>query len=200
MNYFRQELGCKTIDYLPVYLPTDWKVKCLEGKGNYCLYHGDLSVETNDKAAKWLLKNIFSVVDIPLVIAGKNPSKELINLAHQFQHTCIVADPGEKEMQDMIGKAHINILPSFSNTGIKLKLLNALFNGRHCIVNHATIEGSELDNLCVLVTSEVEMKEKIIELFNQPFNKESIDIRKNVLSAIFSNEANAKQQVKWIWG
>jgi len=200
VNYFRQELGCKTIDYLPVYLPTDWKVKCLEGKGNYCLYHGDLNVETNDKAAKWLLKNIFSVVDIPLVIAGKNPSKELIKLAHQFQHTCIVADPGEKEMQDMIGKAHINILPSFSNTGIKLKLLNALFNGRHCIVNHATIEGSELDNLCVLVNSEVEMKEKIIELFNQPFNKESIDIRKNVLSAIFSNEANAKQQVKWIWG
>ena len=50
-------------------------------------------------------------------------------------HTCLVANPSEMEMQDMIAKAQINILPSFNNTGIQIKLLNALFNGRHCLVN-----------------------------------------------------------------
>jgi glycosyltransferase involved in cell wall biosynthesis len=200
VNYYRNELNCKTIDYLPVYLPNHWGLNCIEGKGNYCLYHGDLSVETNDKAAKWLLKKIFSQLEIPLVIAGKNPSKELEDLAHKHLHTCIVANPSEKEIQDMIGKAHINILPSFSNTGIKLKLLNALFNGKHCIVNHATIEGSDLESLCVITDSEEEMKTKIIEVYKQPFNKEDREKRTKNLSQQFSNEANAKQQVKWIWG
>ena len=199
VNYYRNELNCKTIDYLPVYLPNYWGLNCLEGKGNYCLYHGDLSVDTNDKAAKWLLKKIFSQLEIPFVIAGKNPSKELEHLAHQHLHTCIVANPGEKEIQDMIGKAHINILPSFSNTGIKLKLLNALYNGKHCVTNAATCEGSDVEELCVITDSEEEMKTKIVDLYNQPFSKEDGEKRKKILSEQFSNEANAKQQVKWIW-
>ena len=35
----------------------------------------------------------------------------------------------------MIAKAQINILPSYTHTGIKIKLVNAIFNGRHCLVN-----------------------------------------------------------------
>ncbi len=200
VKVYRTEFGCKKIDYLPVYLPEDWKLNCLQGIGNYCLYHGDLSVDTNEKAAIWLLQKVFSKIKLPLVIAGKNPSKKLIRLAHSQNHTCIVSDPSEREMQDMISKAHINILPSYSNTGIKLKLLNALFNGRHCIANNATVEGSGLDDLCFIVNDAKSFQEKISELNSQPFTCDTIEYRRKILQTIYSNEANAKQQVQWIWG
>ncbi len=75
-DYYRQKLNCKTIDYLPLYLP-DWKVQAQEGLGTYCLYHGDLSVEENEYAVKWLLKNVFNKIEIPFVVAGKDPSGKI---------------------------------------------------------------------------------------------------------------------------
>ena len=196
---YRNELGCKHIQYLPLYLP-DWNVRCLEGMGAYCLYHGDLGVDANEKAAIWLLEKIFSRLQGPFVIAGKNPSEKLSKLVHETEHACLVANPTENEMQDMIAKAQINILPSYTTTGIKIKLLNALFNGRHCVVNEATIAGSGLAAACHTGTSANAFREIIAQLYHQPFSTEEIELRKRLLNSMFNNEANAKLQVKWIWG
>lgn len=197
---YRKELGCTTIDFLPLYLPENWDVQIKEGTGGYCLYQADLSVDANEQAAIWLLQQVFSTLEIPFVIAGKNPSKRLEQLAHVYQHTCIVANPGEKEMQDMIVKAQVNIIPSFNNTGIKLKLLNALFNGRHCIVNDATVEGTELHKLCHIANDADTMQHTIEQLFFTPFSNCEIGMRKDVLKSIFNNDNNAAQQLEWIWG
>lgn len=196
---YRNVLECNNIAFLPVYIP-NWKVQSAEGMGNYCLYHGDLALDVNEKAAIWLLKNIFSTLKIPFVIAGKNPSIKLEKIAHENKHTCLVANPSEKEMQDMIVKAHINIIPSYSTTGIKIKLLNALFNGRHCVVNEATIEGSGLGAACHMATSANSFQEIISQLYHQPFSSNEIDIRKELLTGMFNNEVNAKKMVEWIWG
>ena len=198
--FFRNELNCNRIEFLPVYLPMEWKSNNLEGKGNYCLYQGDLSVDTNEKAVIWLLEKVFNTIQLPLVIAGKNPSKKIERLVHAQEYTCLVANPSKKEMQDMIAKAHIHILPSFTNTGIKLKLLNALFNGRYVITNSDTIDGSGLDQICTIANDASSFRNKISDLFSKPFSTEIIEQRRKVLDSMFSNEANAKQQVKWIWG
>lgn len=196
---YRNELGCKNIEHLPLYLP-DWKVQCLEGMGTYCLYHGDLGVEANEKAAIWLLEKVFSKLKIPFVIAGKNPSAKLDKLVHQSGHTCLVADLSDKAMQDMIAKAHINVIPSYTTTGIKIKLINALFNGRHCVVNEATVAGSGLASACHIGTTANAFREIIAQLYHQPLGSEEIELRKRLLSGMFNNEANAKKQVGWIWG
>ncbi len=196
---YRNQLGCSTIEHLPLYLPEDWKVNCLEGKGYYCLYQGDLSVAANEKAAKWLLEQVFNKIEVPFVIAGKNPSPELMHQAHMHQHTCIVANPSDEEMKDMIHKSHINILPSFSNSGIKLKLLNALFNGRFCIANNATVEGSDVEQLCTIANTAEEFIEKITHLNETEFSAKEIESRKALLQVMFNNKKNAQQQVKWIW-
>jgi hypothetical protein len=196
---YRKQLGCKDIEHLSLYLP-DWKVQGQEGMGNYCLYHGDLSIDANEKAATWLLENVFNHLKVPFVIAGKNPSEKLITLAHQHNYSCIVANPSEKEMQDMIGKAHINILPSFTHTGIKLKLINALFNGRHCVVNPATVDGSGLEAACHSGSTAIALRDIVAQLYHQPFTADEINLRKNLLYSQFNNEANAKKQVGWIWG
>lgn len=198
-DYFKAKTNCNNLDYLPLYLPNNWSVNIQPGKGTYCLYHGDLSVEANEEAAIWLLEKVFSVIEVPFVIAGKKPNKRLEKLAHSFNHTCIVANPSEKEMQDMIAKAQINILPSCSNTGIKLKFLNALFNGKHCIVNNNTVEGTNLHHLCTVANTVEELQASILDLFNQPFTTAAITARHQSLTAMFNNEKNAAQQVKWIW-
>jgi len=63
-------IGAEKVHFLPLFLPK-WKIKTLSGKGNFCLYHGDLSVAENEKAAKWLLTNVFDDIAIPFVVAGK---------------------------------------------------------------------------------------------------------------------------------
>lgn len=196
---YRDNLSCKQVEHLPLFIP-DWKVQCVEGMGAYCLYHGDLSVDANEKAAFWLMEKVFPRLKVPLVIAGKNPSKELQELAHANNHTCLVANPSEKEMQDMIAKAHINILPSYTTTGIKVKLVNTLFNGRHCVVNDATVAGSGLEAACHIGTTANAFQEIIAQLYHQPFTSEEIELRKRLLTGMFNNEVNAKKITAWIWG
>ena len=40
-----------------------------EGNGKFVLYHGNLSVSENYEAAQHLIRNIFSVIDVPFIIA-----------------------------------------------------------------------------------------------------------------------------------
>lgn len=198
-DIYHSRFGSKTAEYLPLFLPPHWQVNALPGMGSYCLYHGDLSVEMNEKAALWLLKKIFSVLKIPLVIAGKNPSERLKKLSHANRHTCIVENPTADMMQDMIAKAHINILPSFSNTGIKIKLLNALYNGRHCIVTPPTVEGSGLEELCHITRSDESMILRIEALYHQPFTEQEARCRAAILNNMFNNNTNAQTMVGKIW-
>lgn len=196
---YRKEFGCKNIDLLPLYLP-HWEKTALEGMGSYCLYHGDLSIDANAKAAIWLLRDVFLKLQLPLVIAGKNPSAELVELSHEQTFTCIVENPSEKEMQDMIAKAHINVLPSFTHTGMKVKLLNALVNGKHCIANSATVAGSDLDQVCHVADTADEFQTAITRLFEKPFSHKEREKREALINSQFNNLRNAEKQIQWIWG
>lgn len=197
-NSYRQEFGARNIATLPVFLPFT-EISSPEGVGCFCLYHGNLSVTENEKAAIWLLKKVFNDVKIPLVIAGKNPSHRLQQMASQHSNACVVADPSEQEMQDMIGKAQINILPSFNVTGIKLKLLNALFNGRHCLVNDATVQSTGLESACHIGANAAAFKSLVVQLYRQPFAEEEIRLRKALLLSAFDNKRNAQRLIQWIF-
>ena len=93
MRFIEQNSDAKILSNYHLYIPDNWTVEEKPGIGNYCLYHGDLSVDANEKAAIWLLEKVFSKTDIPFVIAGHNPSEKLEELAHSMGHTCLVADP-----------------------------------------------------------------------------------------------------------
>lgn len=197
--FYKNELGCNNVDYLPLFLP-GWKIECKTGMGAFCLYHGKLSVDENEYAAKWLLTNVFNKTRTPLVIAGKNPSPSLQKLANSQRNACIVANPSEAQMQDLIAKAQVHVLPSFNSTGIKIKLLNALYNGRHCLVNSSMADGTELNELCNVADSKAAFREKVEQLYHQSFNAADVEARKTILDRNYNNEASAKQLVKWIWG
>lgn len=195
---YKNLFGAKNIDFLPVFLPWN-EVIAHNGRGSFCLYHGNLSVNENEKAAAWLLTEVFNNISIPLVIAGKNPSEHLEQLAHVNKNTCLVSNPSDKEMQDLIKKAQINILPSFNNTGVKLKLLNALYNGRYCLVNEAAAEGAAIDELCYVAHSVEDFKKSALALYDRPFKEEDAKHRQHILDASYDNEKNARQLIEWIY-
>ena len=135
-------------------------------------------------------------MDIPLVIAGNKPSAELEEAVRQHDHIELKDKLTSGQIYNLIKEAHINVLPTFQTTGIKLKLIAALFSGRHCVVNTPMVKGTGLEELCSIRDTEKDMKEEITRLFNVPFSGEEIEKRKNVLSdSGFANATNVKKMM-----
>ncbi len=188
---YQQYFGCKTISYLPLFIPFSWQINSKVGSGSYCIYHAKLEVEENEAAAVWLLKNVFAHSSVPFVIAGKNPSPRLIKIVTRHKHATLIGNASQTEMEKLIADAHIHILPSFNATGVKIKLLHSLFNGRHCIVNSAAVKGVPVASLCHIADTAEHMKELIQELLFIPFSSEQIERRKLLLQTEFDNKKNA---------
>jgi len=195
---YEQEFGAADIDTIPVFLPFE-QVRSKEGTGCFCLYHGNLSVPENEQVVCWLLKNVFTNTEMPFIISGKNPPARLTRLIQQYPQVCLIPNPSEEELQDLIAKAQVNILPSFNCTGIKLKLLNALFNGRHCIVNQDAVEGTGLQSTCHIAAGAGEIRELLGKLCSRPFTRGEIDLRKEVLEGLYNQKTNLEKLMNAIW-
>ena len=187
---YAQLFHAKDISFLPAFLPYD-TIKSEVGKGSYCLYHANLSVNENEMAALWLIENVFNTLTIPLIIAGRNPSEKLKIVAKKYNQISLVENPNDENMQLLIVHAQLNILPSFNNTGVKLKLLNAIHNGRHCLVNFAGVDGSGLNECCNVVETAAEFQKEILFLFDKPFAETALQRRGTALKRLYNNEANA---------
>lgn len=196
----REDYHLKQTVFLPAF-PSWQDVRSEEGAGTLCLYHGNLSVPENEVAAMWLLRKVFTKIRKPFVIAGKKPSRRLLKMAHLYQHTCLVADPSDGELNDLIRKAHVNILPVFNEeiTGVRLKLLHALYEGRHCIVNEPMVAGSGLEDACHIATTADAFASVITQLYHQPFTEEEIRLRKRLLGDTYNNEKNTRALIQYLW-
>jgi len=198
LKTYQEEFGVKRADFLPAFVGWD-AIDGLPDKGCFCLYQGNLSINENEKAADWLLNHVFNNLEIPFVVAGKDPSLPLQTLAHSHAQSCMVINPSNADMEDMVRKAQVNIIPSFNETGVKLKLLHALFHGRHCLVNPQAVAGSGLETLCHIATTEQEFKKEISRLFDIPFTASMRAQRMDVLKSLYNNEQNARQLIAWIY-
>jgi len=197
-DFYLKKFNKKNIFYLPAFSPGH-EISTQPGMGSFCLYHGNLSVAENEMTALWLLEKVFTKIKLPFVVAGKNPSKRLQKAAHLCQHTCLVANPGEKEMRELVAKAHINVIPSFNDTGIKLKLLMALCYGKHCLVNENTIRDTGLEDACHVGNNADSFASIIAQLYHLPFDEAEISLRKKLMGQHFDNSKNARQLIQLIW-
>lgn len=197
LDYFVEVYKCKKATFLPIFYES--KTNIPTQNGSFCLYHGNLEVPENEKAVMWLLQNVFNDLEIPFVVAGRNPSKKLIHESHKNMHTCIAANPSETEMNDLVNKAQINVLPSINATGIKLKLLNSLFNGRFCITNMKGANGFDVKELFLYADDAASMKAQIKEYFEKPFTNDYIDTRIALLQNHYNLHNNAVSLEKIFW-
>lgn len=198
LDMYRHVFNAVNIVYIPVFLPHKF-ITAKTGKDCFCLYHGNLSVNENEAAVIWLLQEVFKDLPIPFIIAGKAPSPKLKHIIKERSQTYLVPNPSEEDMQELIVNAQIQIIPSFNNTGIKLKLLNALFNGRHCLVNEACVKGSDLQDVCHIASDAVAFKKIIVELYQKPFTGQDIIKRGELLCRQYNNEKNALTLMSFLY-
>jgi hypothetical protein len=189
----------KNVISISAFHPND-EVSIDEGIGNYILYHGSLSVGENNEAGLFLINTIFSSIDVPLIIAGNKPSKELRYAAEKYSNISLRTEITTADIYKLIKAAQINILPTFQATGIKLKLLSALYTGRHCIVNTPMVENTGLEPLCIIRDSSEEIKKAVLDYFARPFTNKDIDKRKKLLNdSIYSTGYNINQLISLLF-
>jgi hypothetical protein len=167
------------------------KIDIKEGKGEFVLYHGSLAVGENNKAALYLANEVFNDSDIPLVIAGNGASDELKEAIKNKKNISLKENISTQEIYKLVQEAQINILPTFQATGIKLKLLSALYSGRHCIVNSPMVQDTGLEPLCHIADTSSEMKKTMKQLMAATFDPEEKNKREKILQGKFSNKTNA---------
>jgi glycosyltransferase involved in cell wall biosynthesis len=169
------------------------------GTGNFCLYHGNLGKSEHAYAANWLLKNVFHTLEVPFVIAGDNPSEQLEEAAHEKMHTCLVSNPSEKELQDLIKKAQVNLLPSFveqCNTGL---LYQSLALGRHVLTNTKGVCGMGVASTSHVAESSASLIQMTEALFNQPFDATAHEARASFLNGKYNNEKGVNALVRMLY-
>jgi hypothetical protein len=180
--------------FVPAFHPHS-KPLISEGKGTYALYHGNLSVAENFNAVKYLATKVFNDLKTPFKVAGLNPPAHLVKLLAPLPNIELIANPTDDELFQLIHQAHINVSVTFQATGLKLKLLNTLYNGRFCLVNEPMLSGSALDDLCVVANEPKAMIAAIKELFRKPFTAKEIDLRKEKLDLLYHNGNNVEKLI-----
>lgn len=190
-EYLQRRFPSKKVIRIPSFHKDD-EVISVPGKGDFVLYQGNLSVAENTAAVSFLIRKVWNESMPPLVIAGKNPSKSLVRLAKTCQQIRLIANPDDATMSGLLRDAHINLMVTFQPTGLKLKLLNALFNGRFCLVNEAMLAGTGLTSLCSVAATPGQFREEIRRLFTCTFTEEETGKRRDILSKIYSNRENGK--------
>jgi glycosyltransferase involved in cell wall biosynthesis len=191
MEVFSSEYGFRDIHFIPCFIP--WQeFTSLTGKGSYCLYHGNMTVSENVKAALWLVENVFGKMELPFVIAGNRIPSILYEKTKGSPNIRLVSDPSIPKLEELIQKAHVNVLPSMNSTGVKLKLLHALFSGRFCITNHEGSKGSGIDRGVLIAESADEFRSQISVLMESEFTQQHIEER-NAILPIYNNRINAEK-------
>ncbi|MEA3478080.1 MAG: glycosyltransferase family 1 protein [Bacteroidota bacterium] len=196
--YLKKHFKNNKVSYLPSFHANN-EVNCLLGKGDYAIYHGNIEVPENAHAAEFLANEVFNDMGIPLVIAGMNPPEHIRKLVEKRSDIRLVANPDDETMFDLIRKAHVNILVTFQATGLKLKLLNTLYKGRFCLVNRKMLNGTMLDELCVIGDNVLALKSQLKRLLQYEFTEVEIDRRKEALKEMYSNEKNAQRLISLVF-
>ena len=181
-------MGCRHVATVPCGNPnreTHWGGQSVRR----ALYHGNLSVPENDAAARDLIANVFAGLDCELVVAGHAPSAALRKLAGRYDNVSLVADPSDNEMWRLVEESSVNILTTRQTTGLKIKLLNALFRGRHCLVNSEMVEGTGLKELCVVEDDAAGMQKAVMRLMKEDFGEEQMNFRRERLNPYVTSNA-----------
>ncbi|MFT6996708.1 MAG: glycosyltransferase involved in cell wall biosynthesis [Cryomorphaceae bacterium] len=111
------------------------------------LFVGTLTWEANVDGLIWFLDEIYPLVlknhpDIHFYIVGKNPDQRLISRAQKFDSVELTGFV--EELEPYFKKARAFVIPLRFGSGIKVKLLNAMYRGIPIVTTPIGTEGLEV--------------------------------------------------------
>lgn len=196
--YLSEKFPGKEIKFIPSFHAYD-NLNFTDVNGNYILYHGNFSIAENALAANYLIDEVFSKLpQYKFVLAGLNPSDELKRKAGKFSNIKIISNPDDTKMQQLIAEAAIHTLITFQATGLKLKLLNVLFSGKHCIVNTNMLSGTDLHKACIISDNAEDMIKAIEKYMKIPFTQKELTDRETILQE-FKNDVKTNAFIEAVF-
>lgn len=193
-RYLKKRFPGNDILYLPSFHRDD-RISSLPGRGNYLLYQGNLSVQENIRAVRYIIHQIYDDTLPELVVAGLNPPLSLVREIERHPNMRLEANPDEERMAGLIRDAQVNLMVTMQATGLKLKLLHALFHGRHALVNPAMLAGTGLEPVCHIASTPQQFRDSVSSLFEKEFTAEEITRRELTVMENFSNKKNCKKLI-----
>lgn len=190
-DYFKKKYGDKCV-YIPAFHDTEKHTE-LKNSGNYVLYHGNLLVSENVKAVLFLI-DTYKNSDYELVIASSYINYKVSSSISKYENIRFQHLQKETDLFELFEKAHINVLPTFQNTGIKLKLLNTLYQGKFIIANDLMVDQTGLKSLCDIANTKTQFLEKTEELFQKKFEPSREKERRKILKN-FAPDKSAKKML-----
>lgn len=194
LSHFEQEQAKKYNEHV-VYVPVfhgNVSVAELSGFGKYAFYHGDLRLADNRRAVKFLIGVFRQIPDYPLLIAsgghGEFVETLIKNIPNISQVTIDNSDPGH--LTRLLADAHINVMLSFQESGTKLKLVNALYRSRFCVINKNMVDDENLRSLCTMAETKADFIAAVNALKDKPYDSGK---RGTVLKKVLDDAENARK-------
>lgn len=191
--YFSENYPTVPSDCIPAFHPYDEVQPLNPGFGDFALFHGNLAVSDNELSALFLIEEVFSETDFPLIIAGRKPSDKLRRAVSERPNVTLKSDLSDAEMTALKRNAQIHVLYTLQEAGMKLKFIETLFTGRHCIANAMMTAGYANAAVVHTANDAGAFLEKIEKLRGLPFSEAEYKQRKGFLDQNFDNKRNAQK-------
>jgi hypothetical protein len=197
-QYFSQKYPQSRSVYLPSFHPNE-QIDIPSGKGDYVLFHGNLSISENYEAARWLAANVFPGLSSKVIVAGLDPPPLVKKMIAGLSNVELVASPSLDRMRALIRDAQVHVLYTRQATGLKLKLLNVLFGGRFVVCNTGMLAGTGISPAAGVVTAESpdQFVGRINGWIGIPFSAGHAEARRAMVSN-FMNQKNVQTLVELI--
>ncbi len=190
--YFRKVTAKPVID-LPFGVDIEKFNPAVKIDGKPSFYHiGSMNWMPNEEGIKWFLGNVWGDVvkrepEATLYLAGRNMPKWL--LKKKRKNVEVVGEV--PDAQEFVSRHNIAIVPLFSGSGMRIKIIESMALGKTVITTLVGAEGiqySEFDNI-IIADNEPKMVENICRLFKHPEEAEDIGRKaRRLVEEIYDNK------------
>lgn len=140
---------------------------------NNIIFTGKMDYEPNIQAVNWFCKDILPLIknkinDVKFYIVGKNPTNQVKSL----ENNSVIVTGKVENMKEYFNKTNLSVIPLKSGGGVKIKLFEALGNGKIVVSTSKGIEGTNFkNNEHVLIRNRAnEFAKACISALNYPEN------------------------------
>lgn len=166
--------------------------------GDFVLYHGNLGIDENEYIASNLLQ-ISDNLNLPLVVAGKNPSQLLLSKVKQYSNAKLISNPDKTVMRKLMQDAQIQVVAAAQGAGVKLKMLGALHSAKWIITNENGLPDLKCAEFCLVENDFSNYPKLINEYITQIPSENKIEERLKYINDNYSNSTNSQIIVKTIF-
>ncbi|MFD1063345.1 hypothetical protein ACFQ1Q_08800 [Winogradskyella litorisediminis] len=169
-TYFSENFNAET-SFIPVFHGNEIissQTQIGSKKEKFALYHGDLTSPSNQLSVLFLL-DVFKDLEHKFIVAGNRLSKAILQTMNSLDNCKYVELSSNKDLDDLLETAHVNVLYSNQQSGTKLKVFNALYKGKHVIVNDNIVDDKAILSLCLRANTKEAFKTVINESFQSEF-------------------------------